>query len=336
MKTQLNIIILLFACLTNLKGQDIFGKWVKTKIEYVDRSELPNEILLKFSFLRYSFEKPNKFYMTSSYDDKGIALFFERNNNIVEIKNSFGFTINSFLIAESGADELVLIQKGRSSFTENDCIKLHFTQEHKYQNSLQIRSIDILSISNLDTVYKTCEKVHPEFNWQKSFYDFCNENMPEINAVMATNNFFLATFIVRKTGLIDNVKVLERINDKFEKQFRTTLNKSKKLWTPGKIGDKNVDAQISMTFNFISSDNFIPLYNFSNKGSTAMANSDFSSAIYYFDLALEKDPQDYEIIYKKAICELSLGNRKLACDNLKKVKASGKFNVDDLILKECN
>jgi hypothetical protein len=335
MKTQLSIIILLLACLTNLNGQDIFGKWIKTKVEYVDKSELPNENSLKFQYVRYSFEKPNKFYMSLTYDDKGTALLFERKNNIIEIKNSFGFVTNSFLIAESGTDELVLIQKGITSFTENDCIKLYFTKESKYQNSLQVRPIDILSINNLDTVYMACEKVHPEFNWEKSFYDFCTENMPEKKAVVATNNFFLATFIVRKTGLIDSVKVLEGINSKFEKQFRATLKKSQRFWAPAKLGDKNVDVQMKMTFKFISSDKFIPMYDFSKKGKTAMTNSDFDGAIYYFDLALEENPDDYEILYNKAICELNLGNRTLACQDLKKVKASGKLNVDDLILKEC-
>lgn len=43
-----------------------------------------------------------------------------------------------------------------------------------------------------------------------------------------------------------------------------------------------------------------------------------------------------EILYYKAICEINLGNKDSACEDLAKIKISGKMQVDELIEKNCN
>ena len=152
---------------------------------------------------------------------------------------------------------------------------------------------------------------------------------------MSTNNLFLATFTVRSNGLIDSIQVLESINKKFEKQFRKALEKSKRLWLVGELNGKKVDVQMKILFRFISSDKFLPKYDYSQEGKTAMSNSYFTKALAYFDLALEKVPSDYESLYYKAICEINLGNKNAACEDLEKVKTFGKMQVEELIEKNC-
>jgi hypothetical protein len=335
MKTLLNVFILGLTSLLNVHGQNLFNKWIKTNAEFIDRRKLTDENPLKYQYVKYSFERPNKVFIGLAFDNK-TALFFEKEGNEIKIKNATGFQVNNFLIDKLTPDELILIQKGRGTFDDSDCIKLYFVEEKKYQNSIALRPSDIFSINNVDTIYKASEKVYPEFNSDKSFYDFCSEYIPEKQAVMSTNSFFLATFIVRKSGIIDNVQVLEKINDKFEKQFRVALKKSTKYWAPAKVNGHDVDTQMNVTFKFISSSNFLLMYDYLKKGKSAMMDFDFTGALYYFDQLLEKDTANVETLYNKAICELKLGNKEQACLDLKKVLASGKYRVDDLISSECN
>lgn len=332
-KKGLWVFLIFFSIETN--AQDVFGDWIKTKVTYIDDVDLSNGNALKYQYLRYTFEKSNKLFMSVAFDDKGTALFFEINSNIIQVKNSYRNIINSFQISKISNDELILIQKGKNGFADNDCVKYYFIKEKNYQNQLPIKVADILLISKNDTVYKSTEKIHAKFLDDKSFYDFCSENIPEREAVMATNNLFYATFIVRRNGLVDSIQVLENINPRFEKQFRKALVKSKKLWSPGELGNIKVDVQMKITFRFFTSDKFLPMYDYSQKGKIAMNSSDFTRALAYFDLALDKISSDNESLYYKAICEMNLGNKKAACEDLEKVKISGKMQVDELIEKNC-
>jgi hypothetical protein len=328
------IIILIFISI-HTNAQDIFGNWIKTKVTYFDDTELPNNNAVNFHYLRYTFEKNNKLFMSFAFDDKGTLNYFEKNAQIITIKNSYGYVINSIMISKLSNNELIIVQKGNNGFTDNDCLKYYFIREKDYQNQLPIKGSDILLISKNDTVYKATEKIHAEFLGDKSFYDFCSENIPERNVVMSSNNLFLGTFIVRSSGLIDSIQVIENINKKFEKQFRKALEKSRKLWSAGELNGKKVDVQMKILFKFISSDKFLPKYDFSQKGKSAMNNLDFIRALAFFDLALEKVPDDYESLYYKAICEMNTGNKKAACEDLEKVKIFGKMQVDELIEKNC-
>jgi len=244
-------------------------------------------------------------------------------------------SINSFQIERISNNELVLIQKGNNGFDEENCLKYHFINEKIYQNKLPLTPSDVLYINGNDTVYRASEKIHPKFSGDKSFFDFCLEKISEKSAVMATNNLFVSTFIITKEGEIREIQILENINNRFEKQFLKALDKSKKLWIPGEVNGEKVDVQMSIEFKFISSNKFLPMYDFSKKGKTALNNNDFLKAFRYFELALEKTPDDIEIIYQKAICEMNLGNTEAACESLGKVKASGKMNVDELIMQNC-
>lgn len=336
MKNILLTTFIIFICTwTKLYAQEIYGDWIKTSVTYLNDTELPDDNTIKYQFLRYSFEKQNRLFMSVKFDDKGTVLTFERSSNILQIKNSYGFIINSFQIERISNEELVLIQKGNYGFNEENCLKYNFVNEKIFQNQLPLTPSDILCINENDTVYKASEKIHPKFSGDKSFYDFCSEKIPEISAVMSTNNLFVSTFIVTKDGEISDIQILENINNRFEKQFLKALDKSKKLWISAELNGEKVDVQISMEFKFISSNKFLPMYDFSKKGKTALDNKEFLKGLRYFELALEKSPDNIEIIYQKAICEMNLGNTEAACESLEKVKASGEMNVDELIMKNC-
>jgi len=147
MRNNVHLFLILFI---NLSGnaQKIYGDWVKTKVEYIDSSELPNENELKYHYLRYTFESSDKYFMSLSFDNKGTALLFALNKNVLEIKNSFGYTTNSFLVSKLTRDELVLIQRGRTSFSDKDCIRLYFIKESVFQKMLPVRPSDILFINS--------------------------------------------------------------------------------------------------------------------------------------------------------------------------------------------
>jgi hypothetical protein len=241
-----NLLVVAVLASGYLHGQDLFNRWLKTEVVYLDNSRVSNRLIP--DYLRYFFEKPNKVYVSVAYEDKGADLFFEKKGDIIEIKNSAGFMLNSFMVAELGPDQLVMIQKGPNGFSDDECLKYYFAAENIRQNSLPLRPGNIASIRSADTVYNSSEKIHPEFNLEKPFHDFCSENISELTS--PGNGVFIATFVVRKTGIIDSVKILAAYNRRFEKQFLSALKKSQKFWLPGKLNGKNVDVQVKTTFQW--------------------------------------------------------------------------------------
>lgn len=314
----------------------LLGSWVKSKVEYKDGEELSDGEALKYSYLRYSFENPNKVFVGFAYDDKGTQMTFSINNNVLELKNSFGFVSNSFYVEKQSDNELVLLQMGQNGFESPDCLRYYFVSEESYQKSLTLTPADILAVNGTDTLYASSPKVYAKYKGDVSFHDYLTANIPAYKGVVASDNFFLATFIIRKTGEVDSLQVLESISPAFDKQFVKAFNKAKGKWQPATIGGKSVDVRMKEQFRFVSSDNFLPSYDYSNKGMEAMRAKEYLKAIYYFDKGLEALPTDSDMLYQRAICKLQLGNSTAACEDLQKIKALGKTTADELIKKTCN
>lgn len=333
------LLILIFAnnsLFAQTSKSGLMGNWTKANVEFNDGAALSDEEALKYSYLRYSFENPDKVFASLAYDSKGTAMTFRVNNGILELINSFGYVSNSFLVEKLSADELVLLQMGQGGFESPDCLRYYFIPEHVYQNNIPLKANDVLAISGQDTLYAASPKVYAKYKGNVSFHDFLTVNIPAYKGVVTSDNYFLASFIVRKTGEVDSLQILEGISPVFDKQFVKAFNKAKGKWQPATIGGRKVDVRMHEQFRFVSSENFLPSYNYSNKGREAMRAKEYLKALYYFDRGLEKVPSDAEMLYQRAVCKLQLGNRVAACEDLQKLKAMRKTTADELIEQVCN
>ncbi|QHT68049.1 hypothetical protein GXP67_16075 [Rhodocytophaga rosea] len=322
-------------CSASSPTYSLLGRWIKTKITYQDRSELPEDMEMKYQYTRFSFEKSNKVYISFAYNDKGVAFSYTIKDKLLNVANEQGYIINTYLIEKHSDSELILIQKGIAGFDEPDCLRYIFSAEQKYQQSSPLQSNDIISIMSEDTLFKASEKIYATYTGKTSFHEFLTANIAEYKQVSATNNFFLASFIVRKTGEIDSVQILESINPNFDSQFLKAINKTKKSWQPATYKGHPVDVQMQEQFKFTSSGKFVSAYDFGQKGKDAMKAGKYMSALYYFDLSLKARPDNIEILYQRAVCKLYLGNKDAACEDLQKVKELGGKNADQLIENNC-
>jgi len=336
---QILTVMFVFSCsllFAQTSKNQLIGSWIKVNVEYKDGAELSDMEALKYSYLRYNFDQPNKFFISIDYNDKGTAMTYSLSNNLLVLKNSFGFVINNFLIEKQSDGELVLLEMRQTDLDCTNCLRYYFATEENYQNSIALKTSDILAINETDTLYEMSPKIYAKFKGDISFHDHLVANIPAFERVASSDNFFLATFIIRKTGEVENLQVLESISPAFDRQFTKAFNKAKKKWQPATIEGRNVDVRMQKQFRFISSGNFLPSYNYSNKGKEAMKDEEYLQAIYYFDRGLENLPSDSDMLYQRAMCKLLLGNSPAACEDLQKVKALGNTRADELIKKTCN
>jgi hypothetical protein len=332
MRKLLLFAILLLALIQISQAQTkLTGSYIKTKVTYRDGVELEDDMELKFSYLKYSFE-PKQVHIAVVYNSKGNIFDFTYKKNILQLKNEMGYVINEFLVEKNTADDLVLIQKGKNGFDDDNCLRYQFIAENKYVADYHAASEDILSITEKDTVFISNSKLYPTFIGNKDYFDALKDGMPE---QASANMYFLATYIVRKNGEADSLTILESISPAFDKQIVKNFEKTRKNWQPATYHGKPVSVQMKSEYRYFSSATMLPTMDHNMKGSQAMKNKDYSSALYYFNLGLDLAPDNKEMLYKRAVCEHELGNTEAACKDLNTIKSLGDVVANELLLKWC-
>ncbi len=311
------------------------GSWIKSKVEFIDGVQLPDEDALKHQYTKFNFGK-NQVGISTAFNSKGTLFGFKLAGNIIDVFINRNFKSNSYLIEKLTATELILLQKGSQGFKQEDVLRIYLINEQHYQNTWQVKADDIFAISNNDTVFKAHDRLYPTFNNSLALHDYITGLIPEFNNVSSSSNYFLASYIVRKNGTVDDIKVLERINGAFDNQVVKALNQTSQKWIPAKLHGRPVDVQMTESFRFLTAEQAIPFYDYDDKGHEALREKKYEEALYFFSKAVEKVPSNMNAWLNIAMCKIYLGHPTAACADLQKIKKSNSgLQVDEIIAKYC-
>ena len=293
------------------------GRWVKTRIEFKNGQAPGDDIKTRYHYIKYEFLNANEITVCADYRFSGTKLNYDITGKFLEFKNSYGYVANTFLIEKATADSLVLLQKGLNGFDDADCLRYYFVPEVIYQQGLPIDPDDILTIRGSDTIFRQSAKFYAAYKPDEPFFTYLRNNIPEFQNVSSnTDARFVATFIVDRSGKADSLHILEGVNAAFDAQCIKAFKKARLWQQPAMHNGKAVAVQMTQTFSFSSSANFLPSFDYSTKGKAAMQRHEYDQALYFFDHALEKIPDDTENLYNRAVCKIALGNKAGACEDL--------------------
>lgn len=319
-----------------INKNSIYGTWVSCKITYKDNRPLPEEHFLKSAYIKYQFSRPGTLNTSSAYYEQGAESAFEINDVYLYTKFPQGGIMNTYQI-ESLKDTLILVQRGLNGFDDPDNLKLYFVPETVYQNSLGLHPNDVFSIRLQDTIYKQCPKVYAKYNGQ-SFQHYLYEGIKDQISMDGRSGGLIATFIVSKTGVADSVKILEGIDDAFNKRFFKVFSRSRKEWKPAILNGKPVSVQMIIELRYSTSAATIPSYFATQKANEAYKNKDYQVALFYYDKALLTTPSDKENLYRRGMCKFELGNKDAACEdwyNAKAIVLGSNTAIDTMLEKYC-
>jgi hypothetical protein len=323
-----------FTLFAQINTSRLYGSWVKCKATYKDGTFLPDDSPVKYTYIKYSFSKPNIFNISISYHDREKDLSFLIDNGDLTIKSPEGYVINSLRI-ESLGDTLVLLQRGQNGFDDPTCIKYYFVPETVYQNAINLKADDIRSVIGGDTIYRESPKIYANYKGE-SFQQYIYSGISESISMHNRTAHFVASFIVSKTGAADSLKILESVDPDFDKRFIKVFNRAKKDWTPAVFNGKFVNVQMMIELKYSTSATVIPSYLSAEKANTAYNNKNYDMAIYYYNKALDSDPSDKDNLFKRGMCLMFLGNMRGACDDWNKAKSLGSnAAIDAVVEKYC-
>jgi tetratricopeptide (TPR) repeat protein len=315
-----------------LKTNKLYGTWVKTKVTYVDGTDLPDNSILKFSYLKYIFSYPNDVSASAAYFEIGQQNQFQLNGNILNIITPQGGLMNSFK-AELFKDTLMLVEEGKDGFKDPSALKFYFIPEYIYQNSIPLTPSDIHSIIANDTIYKESPKIYARYKGER-FQSVIYTGIAESINMHNRNAHFVASFVVSKNGNADSVKIIEGIDEVFDRQFIKVFNRERKRWKPALLNGKSVSVMMLIDLGYLTSERAIPNYFLSNEANQAYNQKDYAKALYYFDQALAKYPSDKDNLLKRGICRMMLGNKEGACEDWARIKSLGGSESAEIMLKK--
>jgi tetratricopeptide (TPR) repeat protein len=315
-------------------NKKLYNTWVKDKITYLDGSLLPEDNLLKDVYLKYTFSYPDKINLSLSYQDRGAERSFVINDEYLLIKTPEGGLMNTLKIQEI-KDTLILIQGGASGFDDPMALKYYFVPEHIYQQSIPLKVDDIHSIIGNDTTYKESPKIYARYDGTSFLTDIYSGIREKINMTGKTIHF-MAIYTVFKSGVADSLKIIQGIDEQFDKRFVKIFNQLKKDWKPAIYNNRAVNVQMRIDLQYSTSQIVLPSYLAGQKGNDAYNAKEYDVALYYYEQALKSNPLDQDVLYKSGMCKMLLGNRSGACEDWNKAKLlSGNAPIDKVLEKYC-
>ncbi|MBD1364110.1 energy transducer TonB [Mucilaginibacter sp. ZT4R22] len=309
---------------------NLWKSWVLEKVTYEDGSELSEDNLMKYHYIKYTFSEPEKIQSSMEYFDKGDAFLFDLTNNELNIKTPQGWTSNSFRIDELSSDKMVLTQKADRKNITPESLKFYFSAEKVVQAAIKLGAADINSIINGDTIYNRSPKLYPSFadeNFQRYIYSNIGQSMDGKAGRLSAN------FIVFKNGIADSVKIIEGISPKFDKAFIKAFTKASKKWTPAVLDGRTVSVMASVQLGYSTSAIELPLMGISDDALRYYNNRDFENARLLYDQILEHKPDDVNSLYMRGMCNLILGKKPAAIADWKRLKKTGSTKADIILAK---
>jgi hypothetical protein len=334
MKSLFTLLLILIALKSSAQDNidKLYNTWVVSKITFVDGSQLQEDNLLKYVYLKYSFRRPDKANLTNTFSDKGDDRFFELSNGYLRIKSEQGGLLN-MLKVERLSDTLILVQHGRQGFDDPSGIKYYFVPETVYQNSISLKNKDIHSIISGDTTFEESPKIYASFkdaSFQRRMYNGISDRI----SMDGRSGHFLAVFTVYKSGIPDSLKIIEGIDKEFDERFIKVFNQAKKDWHPAILNGKPVNVQMKIELRYSMSGGVISAYFASQKAVDAYNAKQYDIALYYYDEALKETPNDKEFLYRRGMCKMLLGNKAGACEDWNKAKDLGSTTTIDAVLEK--
>jgi len=334
------ILITIFLFITvntyaQFKSDQFYGTWVKTKVTYKDGSGLGDDDPLKYAYVRYTFSPPNKIDLALAYDETGGKYSFSVNDNELTIKTTSGYFINSFHI-ETIRDTLILLQYGNQGQDDPYTLKYYLVPEKVYKNSILLKPRDIYSTKTGDTIYNESPKIYPTYKG-KVFQTDMYSGIAETIGMNNRTGHFVAIFTVFKSGMADSLKILQGIDDDFNKRFIKIFDRCRKNWSPATLNGHPVNVEMKVFLTYLTSDAVLPANRYIDEAKNAYSNRKFDLASHFYDLALKADPGNRSALYRQGLCKIILGDKAGACENWNKIRELGGSPESDAMLEKfCN
>lgn len=323
---------------TNPTKPSLVGNWIKVNITYSNGKPLEEQHPSKYSFLKYSFKPDKKAAIVTNFLSEGEFAPYQVNFGTIEISTRYGSKVK-LKTAYLTQDSLVVIQEGPLGRNDPGSLSITFVRYEHLQDISEWGPKDYVSTIATDTVYKTSSKIHPLFLKPGGFNYALQKNVKSYIRYIRTSKkndlLFCATFIVKKSGGIENIKIIKGLDEQFNKEFIKTCEKTEKNWDPAQYNNKPVDSQVTLIINSEFSSSVLRHEKYSYHAVQQFEKGNIENAITYLDKLLSYNPKNEKALIFRGQCYLELNDPETACDDFSVLKSLGYTSGEALLQKHC-
>jgi hypothetical protein len=272
---------LMLAVLVSAAQTNLSGSYVAAKVSFLCDDELPDDNIIKYTYVKYTFLYPDQISTSNVYDEKGTPYRYAIQGNRLLIKTEVGAVINTMKILESTPDRLILVSAAENGALDDPwAIKYTLYKEERIQQGLPLSPDDIFSIKERDTVYKSGQKIYAQFqgpSFQSYIYELLRKKKMEVKSGQLRS-----TFIINEQGQPDSLRIIQGINPRFDAEYIKAFNTSKNRWQAAQYNGKSVKVRMEQELKYLSSEEAIPVYFDYQKANAAYSDKDFELALFCF------------------------------------------------------
>lgn len=111
-------------------------------------------------------------------------------------------------------------------------------------------NLHVIGVFNNEPLYEANKFITPRYK-KDGLRNVIQQSVEGYNVKKATT--FIASFIVKKDGTIDNIQIIKGITDGFDAEVTRQLKKTSKDWSPAVYKGQPIQTQILYTIKYLDS-----------------------------------------------------------------------------------
>ncbi|WP_420152218.1 tetratricopeptide repeat protein [Siphonobacter sp.] len=343
-------LLLIFLFSQSLLAQDIDkeklkGVWVAKRVEYRNGYQMMSDAEVDKSTIVFVFEDRRLRFYTN---EKSSTVSYTLNGNRIRTAENATYTIDKL------TDYELQLSEQTSSVMRNDQLRFICARQEATSYDDYIRKKFVLPAARFDrdTFYVMNETIYPKFRTRlidSSFYETYQNSYTYIEDAFRQlarprRDRFRVSFIVNRTGRIENIQIVESSDPKMDDNLRTAIKASEGMWIPATVGRKPVRVQVNYEFPYgipenrqLSLDDIKALKakDLFETGLQHYNRQRYDQALAVFNQCIELDPGNVSIRFNRAATFYKLNRLPEACQDWKLLERAGEKEATKLLKKHC-
>lgn len=332
MRTILKFLLLILFDIVAAQQNNLKGDWFLDKVTYNDGKPMAINDLMFSDYQEYRIKDNmisiNNYTFTCTFTNSTISTNF--------LKLNYRFSNDYLVISEPGDNKLYYFLKTSDflkEYPEFEPKKITYDNQEVYvANSIVKPTFD--------------PPIDPKKN-DSSLDTFISDHMQSDSQYSGSNYFFKATYILTKDNKITDIKIVNGISKRFDREFQEVLLQAEP-YIKNAYGKDLLVEQIISYFqmgNSFKNRQESQLYNLSQKANALFDKNEFKSAITAYNKLLvlnysEETLNRYGSRVKRALINtgisyLALGDIPNACMAFHKAGDKSNFGVRNYLIAFC-
>ena len=329
----------------DIDAEKLKGVWVAKRVEYRNGYQMMSDEEVDRSNIVFVFEDRRLRFYTGG---KGTTVTYTLSGSRIRTAQNATYQIDKL------TDYELQLSEQTSTVLRNDQLRFICARQDasSYEDYIQKRFVLPAAKYDTDSFFVMNEFVYPKFKTHlidSTFYETYQNSYNYIEDAFRQlarprRDRFRVSFIVSKTGRIENIQVVESSDAKNNDNLVKAIKASEGQWIPARVHNKPVRTQVNYEFPYGLPENrqltleavqALKAKDLFETGLQQFNRQRFEEALATFNQCIQLDPANVSIRLNRAATYFKLNRMAEACEDWKMLEKAGEKEATKMIKKYC-